>query len=122
MFAILLPMLLKWLPGGILSPILDYLGKRADSKNEALRIEVQREIELRQAQRDVLVAETEHWVAWLPRFAIAMSVALYLGAIFIDSTFDLAFVVLRVPTEMDTIISVVVGGLFLERTAKILKR
>lgn len=122
MFLTLLPMLLSWIPGGLLKPILGHIEKKADSANEKLRIELQEEIKRREAQRDVLIAETEHWIAWLPRFLIGMSVALYIAGIFLVSTFQIQWVVLQVPAEMEAVMSVVVGGLFLERTAKILKR
>lgn len=77
MLAFILPLLLKWIPGGLLTPIFTYLGKRADSKNEALRIEVQREIDLRQHQRDVLVAEQGWWFTAMIRPLLALPVVIY---------------------------------------------
>lgn len=122
MLALILPMVLKWLPGGILQPILQHLQHKADSKNEALRIEVERELGLRQAQRDVLIKESEHWIAWLPRFLIGMSVAIYIAAIFAVSTWQLPFVVLRVPDAMEQVMWIVVGAYFLDKTVSRFKR
>ncbi len=118
MLLTVLGLLLKSLPG----PILNYLERKATHHNEALRIEAHQEIERRKAQRDLLLKQADHWIAWLPRFTIAISVALYIGAIFAVSVFQIPWTVLQVPDEMETVMSVVVGGLFLEKVSRIWKR
>jgi hypothetical protein len=118
MILAILGLFIKALPG----PILGYLERKASSHNQALRIEAEQEIARRAAQRDVLIKEADHWAAWLPRFLIAFSVALYVAAIFAVSTFQLSWVVLQVPDEMEPVVSVVVGGLFLEKITRIAKR
>lgn len=118
MILAILGLFLRALPG----PIIGYLERKASSRNEALRIEAEQEIARRVAQREVLLKEADHWIAWLPRFLIASSVAIYVTAIFAVSIFQLPWVVLQVPDEMEPVMSVVVGGLFLEKITRIAKR
>lgn len=118
MILAILGLFLKALPG----PILGYLERKAASQNETLRIEVQREIELRNLQRGVLLKEADHWIAWLPRFVLAMSVSLYYGGVFLVSTFGISWTILQVPNEVEAVGVVVVGALFLEKVTRIVKR
>src|SRR5690606_32370047 len=80
MFAALLavlPLVLKWLPGGVLEPILGHLEKKADTETERLRLQVQKEIAFRQAQRDVLIAEQGRWFTALIRPMFAWPLAIW---------------------------------------------
>lgn len=118
MILAILGLFLKALPG----PILGYLKDKAALKNDALRIEAEQEIARREAQRDVLIKEADHWIAWLPRFCLAMTVAMYYGGVFLISTFQLPWTILQVPGEVEIVGGIVVSALFLEKAIRIAKR
>lgn len=101
---------------------VDYTVKKAEGKNETLRIRAHDEQERRKVQRDIIVKEADHWIAWLPRFLISMSVALYVLAIFLVSIFQIPWTVLQVPAAMEEVVWIVIGALFLEKTVRVAKR
>lgn len=81
-----LPMILKWLGGGVLTSVLTHLEKRADTETERERIrtqvtieEVKAELARRNAQRDVLIAEQGNWITrWVrPMWALPFVVYTY---------------------------------------------
>lgn len=112
---------------GMLLPVIpkvlvEWTKAKAEATNNALAIQAQEEIERRKLIRDIQVKETEHWIAWFPKFLLGMSVSIYASSIFLVSTFGLPWVVLEVPSEMNWVLTVVVGGWFLESSVKRLKR
>jgi len=121
----MLAIVLKWLGGGVLKSVLGHLEARAKSETERERIrsqvtieEVKAELARRNAQKEVLLAETGHSVAWLPRFLFGIGAAFYFWAVVIDSVFDLPGVVLAMPDNVWPIMVAIVSGLFLESVAK----
>jgi len=125
----MLAFVLKFLGGGVLKSVLSHLESKARTETDRERIrstvtieEVRAELARRNAQKDVLIAETDHWVAWLPRFLFGFTAAFYFLAVTIDSIFDLPGVVLTLPDNIWPIMAAIVSGLFLENTVRIAKR
>lgn len=114
----ILGMLLSSLPDFL----VDYTVKKAEGQNENLRIRAQDEQQRRTTQRDVLIKEADHWIAWVPRFMISFAVALYVLAIFLVSIFQIPWTVLQVPAAMEEVVWIVISALFLEKVTRIAKR
>lgn len=120
----MLALILNWLGGGVLSSVLSHLEKRkelelGDKKlqTEVTITQIKAELERRNAQKEVLIKEAESPLQWLPRFTFGMTAALYFMAVVIDSIFDLPGVVLKLPDTEAQIMSIIVGGLFLDAGA-----
>lgn len=125
----MLAFILKFLGGGVLTSVLNHLEKKADNETERERIrtsvtieEIKSEIARRNATRDVLLKESESAVQWLPRFTFGMTAALYFMAVVIDSIFDLPGSVLNLPDNEATIMGVIVGGYFLDKAARSIRK
>ncbi|MBA3752663.1 MAG: hypothetical protein H0X01_00610 [Nitrospira sp.] len=121
----MLTFILKWLGGGVLNRVLGHLESKAKTETDRERIksqvtikEIEFELARRNAQKDVLLAETGHRWAWLPRFTFGISAAFYFVAIVVDSVFDLPGVVLAMPDNVWPIMIAIVSGLFLEDVVK----
>jgi hypothetical protein len=117
--------ILSWLGGGVLDRVLGHLEARQKNQLDSKKLDtdvtiemVKAEINRRSMQRDVLIKESESAVQWLPRFTFGMSAAFYFMACVIDSVFDLPGVVLILPDSMQEIMTVIVGGLFLDSGVK----
>lgn len=125
----MLSLILNFLGGGVLKSVLDHLEERkrlelGDKKVQAeVTIEeIKAELSRRQAQKDVLIKESESAVQWLPRFTFGMTAAAYFLAVVIDSIFDLPGAVLTLPDNEAAIMGVIVGGLFLDKAARSLRK
>lgn len=125
----MLAFLLKFLGGGVLKSVLGHLENRANNETERERIrtnvtieEVKAELARRNAQKEVLLKESESLFQWLPRFTFAMSAALYYLAVTIDSIFDLPGTVLALPDNEANIMMTIVGALFLDAGANKIAR
>ena len=125
----ILTLILNFLGGGVLNRVLTTLERKADNETERERIrtnvtieEIRSELARRQAQRDVLIRESESAVQWLPRFTFGMTAAAYFLAVVIDSIFDLPGAVLTLPDNEAAIMGVIVGGLFLDKAARSLRK
>ena len=121
----MLAFLLNWLGGGVLKSVLGHLEKRKELelganklKTEITIAEIKAEQERRLAQRDVLLKEGDHWIAWLPRFLFGFGSAFYYCAILVDAIWDLPGEVLTLPDNIWPIMTAVVSGLFLEKAVK----
>jgi hypothetical protein len=107
----ILSLFLKFLPG----PIFDYL----KDKNVVEKTRIEAETRRRKYQAEVLIKESEHWIAWLPRFIIAMSVALYTAQVLVSSMLHQpAYGPLKLPTDFIAVLLTVIGALFLDRITK----
>lgn len=125
----MLAFLLKFLGGGVLKSVLGHLENKANNETERERIrtnvtieEVKAELARRNAQKEVLLKESESLFQWLPRFTFAMSAALYYLAVTIDSIFDLPGTVLALPDNEAGIMMTIVGALFLDAGANKIAR
>lgn len=74
----IIPAVAKWLPTGILQPILSYLEKKADSKTERTRLYLNEIIETRKVKRDILVAEQANWWTSMIRPLMAAPIIIYM--------------------------------------------
>jgi hypothetical protein len=124
-----LTIILNFLGGGVLNRVLTTLERKADNETERERIrtnvtieEIRAELARRQAQRDVLLKESESAIQWLPRFTFGMTAAAYFLAVTLDSIFDLPGAVLALPDNEAAIMGVIVAGLFLDKAAKSLRK
>lgn len=125
----ILSFILNWLGGGVLTSVLGHLEerKRLELGDKKLQAEVtieeiRAELARRQAQKDVLIKESESAIQWLPRFTFGMTAAAYFLAVTIDSIFDLPGAVLALPDNEAAIMGVIVGGLFLDKAARALRK
>lgn len=125
----MLAFILKFLGGGVLKSVLGHLENKANNETERERIrtnvtieEVKAELTRRNAQKEVLLKESESLFQWLPRFTFAMSAALYYLAVTIDSIFDLPGTVLALPDNEANIMMTIVGALFLDAGANKIAR
>lgn len=125
----MLQWILTWLGGGVLDRVLTSLERKADNETERERIrtnvtieEVKAEIGRRNAQKEILLKESESAIQWLPRFTFGMTAAIYFMAVTIDSIFDLPGAVLALPDNEAAIMGVIVGGLFLDKAARSLRK
>lgn len=116
-----LAFILKFLGGGVLKSVLGHLENKANNETERERIrtsvtieEVRAELGRRNAQKEVLLKESESSIQWMPRFLFGMTAWFYFCAVVIDAIFDLPGVVLELPTTEAAVIATIVGGLFLE--------
>lgn len=111
----ILGLFLRFLPG----PIFDYL----KDKNVVERTRIEAETRRRKYQADILLKESEHWIAWLPRFTIAMSVALYTSQVLITSMFHIpAYGPLKLPPDFIWVLMNVISGLFILQAVKVFRR
>lgn len=111
----ILGLLLRWLPG----PIFDYL----KDKNVVERARITAETKRRELQAEIVLKENDHWIAWLPRFIIAMSVALYTAQVLVSSMFHLpAYGPLKLPSDFIAVLLTVISALFIEKITRIIKR
>ena len=111
----ILTLFLKVLPG----PIFDWL----KSKNVVEQYKIEAEVKRRKYQADILLKESEHWIAWLPRFIIALFVALYTAQVLITSMFHIpAYGPLKLPPDFIWVLMNVISGLFLLQAVKVFKR
>lgn len=125
----MLALILNFLGGGVLKSVLGHLEerKRLELGNNKLQAEVtiaeiKAELDRRNAQKEVLLKESESAVQWLPRFTFGMTAAFYYVAVTIDSVFDLPGVVLELPTNAADIMKIIVAGLFLDAGATKISR
>lgn len=116
MFAALAAFVLKMLSGGMLKQVFTHLEHRADSQTERERIsadivqsQVAAEIERRNAQRDVLVQTSNHWLQWL--FVVPLGV--WFTAVILDSIFYFPFDIAALPHPLDDWAGWIISAIFL---------
>lgn len=99
---------------GLILPILptmlvNYLRVKNSVDVKLIDAEMQR----RELMQQIYLAQYEHWIAWLPRFVIEMSVAAYIAAVFGSSILHLPqYGPLKMPTDFIWVLTVVVGCMF----------
>lgn len=120
----MLALLLRFLGGGVLSKVLKTLENRADNETERERIrtsatieEIRAEITRRSAQKDIVVAQLGHPVAWVPRFLAELTATFYFMSIVIDSIFQLPGDISELPAPVAAVMATIFGGMFLREAA-----
>lgn len=110
------------LGGGVADRILSHLERRADIENgrDKLRAEVtvdtvRSELAVRQAARDIVLAEQGWWVTALIRPAFAWPIAIWSGAVVADSLFHFTWNVAALPAPLDEWAGWIVAAYFLTR-------
>ena len=113
--------LLKFLSGGVLKSVLGHLESKAKTETERDRIksqvaieEIRAEIARRSAQKDIIVAQLGHPVAWAPRFLAELTATLYFMAIVIDAMFQLPGDISELPAPVAAVMATIFGGMFLK--------
>lgn len=121
--------LLKFLGGGILNKVMDYLKVRQDSatQRERLKAEVviqaiQAEVASRQAQAEVLKVEHGWWVTALIRPLFAYPVVIHFALVVADSIFLFKWDVAALPEPMATWEGWIVAAYFISRPAENIAR
>lgn len=110
-----LGLILKFLPG----PIFEYL----KDKNVVEKTKIIAETRRRELQAEIVLKENDHWIAWLPRFIIALSVAVYTAQVLVSSMLHLpAYGPLKLPSDFIAVLLTVISALFIEKLTRIFKR
>lgn len=110
-----LKLFLTLLPG----PVFEYLKSRNVLEMAVIKAETER----RRLQQEIILKENDHWIAWLPRFLIGFSVAVYVASVFFVSVFwELGLEIKEVPDLFKEVMLMVIGGLFLEKITRIFIR
>lgn len=120
----MLAFILKLLGGGVLSKVLKSLENRANNETARDRIksqvtieEIKAEIARRSAQKDIVVAQLGHPVAWVPRFLAELTATFYFMAIVIDAMFQLEGDISELPAPVAAVMATIFGGMFLKEAA-----
>ena len=121
--------LLRFLSGGILDKAIDYLQARADGAVERERIDasvaiehIRAELDRRQAQRDVLIAEQGRLVTALMRPAFAYPLAVYYGAVIADSLLHFRWNVAALPAPIGDWSGWIISAIFLAESGERITR
>lgn len=111
----LIGLVLRYLPG----PIFEYL----KDKNVVERAKITAEVRRRELQAEIVLKENDHWIAWLPRFIIALFVALYTAQVLVSSMLHLpAYGPLKLPSDFIAVLLTVISALFIEKITRIIKK
>ncbi len=120
-----LPLILKFIPGGFLGPILKHLEVKEKSENTRHRINasvaianVKSHEAQWKAQRDIIIAEQQHWFTRWVRPVWAFPFVLYTAKVII---WDMMFGWGSTPPlgdQMYDLMEVIAGSLFLGRSAE----
>ena len=117
----MLAFILKFLGGGVLTKVLGHLESKARTETERERIrttvtieEIKSEISRRNAQKDIVVAQLGHPVAWVPRFLAELTATFYFMAIVIDAMFQLPGDISELPAPVAAVMATIFGGMFLK--------
>jgi hypothetical protein len=121
--------LLRFLSGGILDKALVYLRARADGTIESERIDaniaiehIRAELGRRQAQRDILLAEQGRLITALMRPAFAYPLAVYYGAVIVDSLLHLRWNVAALPAPIGEWSGWIISAIFLSESGERITR
>lgn len=107
--------ILSFLSSGFLAKLLDYFTKREDTRSQIAVAEIQAEIALRQAQKEIIQVE-EGWsvTRWI-RPLIVYPFVLHIGAITLDSTFLFKWNIAALPAPYDYLEQSIILSYFLTR-------
>lgn len=98
---------------GAIGLVFKYLGAKNDADAAKALEEIKALVQANAEKSAIVRAQLGHPIAWVPRFLIELGAALYIGAIFIDSVFDLPGAVLALPTNEAALLGVIVSGMFI---------
>jgi hypothetical protein len=129
MLAALASFLLKLASSGLLDKTIAALQAEANSETERQRIDanvaiehIRAELASRQAQRDVLVAEQGWWATSLVRPAFAYPLAIYYGAVILDSLGHFRWNVAALPSPIGDWSGWIISAIFLSETGERIAR
>lgn len=121
----LLPMILNWLGGGVLTSVLSHLEKRKALENDSQKLktevtisEIKAELAVRQEQAAIVKLQLGHPIAWIPKFLAEMTAVIYFMAVCVDSIWDLEGSVLDLPTPIAALMGTIFAGMFLTSAVK----
>ena len=125
----LLTLVLPLLPGFLLNFLHDKLSTDASVATNRDNLATQErlartkaEVDRRNAQRDVLVAEQQHWFTALPRALLGYIVAFYIAKLVIwDKVFGLGATD-NLSDDLWEVFKVIIGGYFLDGVATRISR
>lgn len=127
--SILFTFLLKFLGGGVLNKVMDYLKLRQDSATERERMKaevviaaIRAEVASRQVARDIVIAEQGWWVTALIRPLFAYPLIAWWGAVIADSIFRFEWDVAALPGPLNEWAGWIVAAYFVTRPAEKIAR
>lgn len=129
MLASLASFLLKLATSGLLDKTIAALQSEASSDTERQRIDanvaiehIHAELARRQAERDVLIAEQGRWATSLMRPAFAYPLAIYYGAVILDSIGQFRWNVAALPSPIGDWSGWIISAIFLSETGERIAR
>lgn len=93
--------LLNTVLGGFLGKYLDYLNEKDRLVTERYGLELAERAEAKTAAAKVLIAETNHWFAWVVRPLFGIPTGIYYATIVADSIFLFDWQVAALPPPYD---------------------
>lgn len=121
----LLAFVLKLVSGGVLDRVLAHFQAQASSEVERDKVtasvaiaHIQSEIAVRQAQRDLLIAEQGRAVTALMRPAFAYPLALYYAAVIADSLLHFRWNVAALPAPIGEWSGWIISAIFLSESGE----
>jgi len=107
--------LAKLLPAFI-DPILNHLNKRLDRADSQEKTELQRQIAIIEAQKQLGLAREGHFLGRLPVFLVAFSTGLYYSSVMLVSMIRVneegRWVPAELPADFKIWVGIVIGGMF----------
>ena len=125
----MLTFILKLLSGGVLTKVLGHLESKARTETERERIrttvtieEIKAEMALRNARKEIVLAQLGHPMAWAPRFLAELTAVFYFMLIVVDAIFQLPGDISELPAPVAAVMATIFGGMFLkDAVSKIVK-
>ena len=129
MLSVLIGAMLKLASSGILDRVLGHMQARANSEVERERVtagvaiaHINAELQRRQAQRDVLIAEQGRTATAMMRPAFAYPLAVYYAAVIADSLFHFAWNVAALPNPIGEWSGWIISAIFLSESGERIAR
>ena len=129
MIAWLVSAALKVASSGLIDKVVAALKAEADSTTERQKItaevaieQIRAELGRRQAQRDVLLAEQGHWLTRMMRPAFAYPLAVFYGAVILDSVVIHAHFVQALPAPIGDWSGWIISAIFLSDSGERITR
>lgn len=109
----ILPKILTWLGGDVLSKFLGHLENRANNETERLRIRALRDQHMATTQASVIVAGMQHKAFWIPWLMATIPLAGWFGIGMLNTAFPGYFpVVATIPPGLEPWAQAAWNGLF----------
>ncbi len=109
-------MILTQLVPILIDPVLNYLNKKVDAATESQKTELQRQIAIIEAQKQLGLAREGHLLGRIPVFLVAFSTGLYYASVMLVSIVNVneqgRWTPLELPADFKLWVGVVISGMF----------